>query len=133
MQLPGNGTGTTSRAVNTRTAGCRRRCAVGVARRRAARGRPAERIGRRHAMAPRRPDGARPGRLVFRIIRFGIGAKLLVVFVHRLRDHVEIEFLGRLRLLPLIERQALGRGIGQPLFGLAKNTPNSRLSTTDSR
>jgi hypothetical protein len=43
-----------------------------------------------------------------------IGAQLLVVFVHRLGDHVPPQPLGRLGLLEHEIGQALGRGIGQP-------------------
>ena len=45
----------------------------------------------------------------------GEGAQLLVILVDRLRDHVEIEPLRRLRLLVHEVRQALRPGIGQPL------------------
>ena len=45
----------------------------------------------------------------------GIGGKEREVVVDRPRDHVEIEPLGRPRLLVHEQRQALGRGIGQPL------------------
>ena len=45
-----------------------------------------------------------------------IGGEELQVLVHRARDHVEVEPLGRLRLLEHEQRQALGRGVGQPLL-----------------
>ena len=38
------------------------------------------------------------------------------ILVYRLRDDVEIEFLGGLRFLPLVERQAFCRRVGKPLL-----------------
>mmetsp|Transcript_29470 Transcript_29470/g.57733 ORF Transcript_29470/g.57733 Transcript_29470/m.57733 type:complete len:214 (+) Transcript_29470:395-1036(+) len=49
------------------------------------------------------------------IILFGIGTQLLVILVHGFGDHVKKHALGRLWLLIHKVRQALGRGIGQPL------------------
>ena len=43
-----------------------------------------------------------------------IGPQLLVIFIHRPRDHVEMHPLRRLRLLIHEIRQALRRRIGQP-------------------
>ena len=59
-----------------------------------------------------------PGRvfeLLFRRL-LRIGVEEGEVLVHRFRDDVEIELLRRLRLLPLIQRQAFGGRIGQPLL-----------------
>ena len=44
-----------------------------------------------------------------------IGGEEGVILVDRLRDDVEIELLGLPRLLEHVEREALGRRIGQPL------------------
>ena len=46
----------------------------------------------------------------------GIGGEKREILVDRLRDDVEIEALRRLRLLVHVERQALRRGVGEPLL-----------------
>ena len=45
-----------------------------------------------------------------------IGREERQILVHRLGDHVEIEPLGRPRLLEHEQRQALRRGVGEPLL-----------------
>ena len=59
-----------------------------------------------------------PDRIVERLgaVLFGVFFQMRPVFVDGLRDDVEIEFLRRFRILEHVERQALRRGVGEPLL-----------------